>query len=215
MKTARSALVALVAGAVAGMLVSCGGAPGAPQAEPQTVTVSVTVPGKATVVTSLAPTTVTEVRQTTSTVTVTQTPDLPGADSDEPPSGLAIGKGVTVTMDDGSGTAVVNSVKRVTQPLSDYTDAPKNGNYLIIDVTYECTSGTFRYNPFDWAVRDTEGRSYEMVPASGSGEQELDSGELSKGRKARGVIVIDAPKGALSLEYTPGFGAPATWVIPA
>ena len=96
------------------------------------------------------------------------------------------------------------------------TSTPRSAAFsLLIDVEYTCTSGTCHYNPADWTVRAKDGRTYDDADyESGYSDQELDFGDLVKGAKARGLIVVDAPKGAMTLEYTSGYGAPATWTIP-
>lgn len=76
-----------------------------------------------------------------------------------------------------------------------------------------CTDGTFNYNPFDWTVRDADGRTFDRSFYRGPAV-ELDSGTIAKGAKARGIVVIDAPDSPLTLEYSSGWGAPATWSIP-
>lgn len=42
----------------------------------------------------------------------------------------------------------------------------------------------------------------------------LHSGTIAKGTKARDVIVVDAPTGLLSLEYSEDFGAVAIRAVP-
>jgi hypothetical protein len=166
-----------------------------------------------------APTTITATMTVTETVpsTYSSSPE-PESDSDSPPSGLTIGatSGITVTTDEGAAEVRVLSVKRETKSLGSYGDAPQNGTYVLVDVEYVVTSGTFDYNPFDWNVRDSEGHTFDGAAGSMSGYEgnTLRSGTIAKGSKARGIVVFDAPKGPLSLEYSQGFGAPASWAIP-
>lgn len=199
-------------------------------AQPAAVSVTVTAPAK-TVTSKFTVTAVTTVVPAPETVveTVTETAD-PVTETAEPsttaevtesstPTGLKVGgQGITASNDDGGASIAVLSVQRKTAGTGDYSDPPKNGNYVLIDVSYACTSGTWNYNPFDWKVRDTDGRTYDTSAGYSSGydDQALNSGTVAKGAKARGTLVVDAPKGALTLEYSGGFNsAPATWTIPA
>ena len=159
---------------------------------------------------------------TTVTETATETEDATTSTEDSAstvPTGLTVGgSGITASNSDGGATIDVLSASRKKSGTGDYGEPPKNGNYVLIDVSYTCTTGTWQYNPFDWKLRDGSGRTYDSSGASSSGYDDaaLQSGTVSKSAKARGILIFDAPKTALTLEYAPGFGgAPATWVIPA
>ena len=214
--------VTVVGVAIAGLtLAACGQTP-APTAAAAAATVTVTktaAPVTVTATKTAAPVTETEteVATVTETETETETSDPYAADESDAAevTGLKVGDGITVTTDDGVSSIKVLSAKRVTEGTGEDAENPKNGVYLLIDVQYTCTSGTCSYNPYDWEVRDKDGRTYDGSDSYSAGysDQELDSGDLVKGAKARGLIVVDAPKGAMTLEYTSGFGSPATWTI--
>lgn len=136
----------------------------------------------------------------------------PGTDA--PPQNLAVGEPVGVTVFDGAGTVTLVTVERKTEAADEYADAPTKGNYVVLDVSYEATEGELDYNLFDWSIRDAEGRRYDAGGSYDGYEPSLSSGTLSKGNKARGLVVIDAPVGPLTAEYTPSSIAPATWAIP-
>jgi len=55
------------------------------------------------------------------------------------------------------------------------------------------------YNVFDFTLQDKEGYTYEQT-IDCSIEPELDSGTLQPGRKVRGNIVFEIPKGDSGLE---------------
>lgn len=154
----------------------------------------------------------------TLTVTITEeaAPTQTEPDADSPPSSLKIGgPGVTASDTDGAASVAVLSVKRETKALGEYDGPPKQGNYVIFDIVYTGTQGAFNYNPFDWTVRDPDGRAYDADAGFGFEGQSLHSGTLAKGSKARGFVIFDAPKGPLMLEYSPSFmGPPATWTVP-
>lgn len=162
--------------------------------------------------TGTSETTGTETRRTTtlpedSVVTST-------AETDAPPQNLPVGESVAVTIFDGEGTVTLVAVERKAVAADEYADAPTKGNYVMLDVSYEATEGELNYNLFDWSVRDAEGRRYDAGGSYDGYEPSLSSGTLSKGNKARGLVVIDAPVGPLTAEYTPSSIAPATWAIP-
>lgn len=219
------ARIAAVAALTAVLMTGCGTNTPAPTAAPAPVTVTATKTAAPVTVTATpapvtktaAPVTVTQ-DPVTETETVTETSDPYAADESDAAevTGLKVGEGITVTNDDGVTSIKVLSAKRVTDGTGEYSKNPKNGVYLLIDIEYTCTSGTCSYNPYDWNLRSKDGHSYDGTGAyqSGYSDQELHSGDLVKGAKARGLVVVDAPKGAMTLEYTSGFGAPATWLIP-
>lgn len=225
----RHHAAALCIGVIAGLGISgCGSslddavkAPVTVTAPATTVTVSATGTGGTDATVSVTAT-VTESAADTVTETVTERADPTAtstATSQSSPTGLKVGgAGLTATEDDGAGTITVLSVQRKTAGSGEYSDPPKNGNYLLIDVSYLCTTGTFEYNPFDWKIRDKDGRTFDSSGAFSSGYDDgaLNSGTIAKGAKARGLLVFDAPKGALTLEYGDGYNeAPASWNIPA
>ena len=135
-------------------------------------------------------------------------------ETDAPPQNLPIGESVGVTVYAGEGTVTLITVERKTAAADEYADAPTKGNYVVLDVSYEATDGELNYNLFDWTIRDAEGRRYDAGGSYDGYEPSLSSGTLSKGNKARGLVVIDAPVGPLTAEYTPSSIAPATWAIP-
>jgi hypothetical protein len=134
--------------------------------------------------------------------------------TDDPPQNLVVGETVEVTVYDGAGTVTLVAVERKAEGADKYADAPAQGNYVLLDVSYEATEGELNYNLFDWTIRDAEGRRFDASGSYDGYEPGLSSGALSKGNKARGLVVIDAPVGPLTAEYSPSSIAPATWVIP-
>ena len=163
----------------------------------------------------------TRTSETSRTSETTRTTPLPddsvvssAEETDAPPQNLPIGESVEVTVFDGAGAVTLIEVERKAAGADEYADAPANGNYVALDVSYEATEGELNYNLFDWSIRDAEGRRYDASGSYDGYEPSLSSGTLSKGNKARGLVVIDAPVGPLTAEYTPSSIAPATWAIP-
>lgn len=218
----RTFVVVLAAGVI---LAGCTSEPTASQADraATTAVTTVTEPGIASTetvlstVTVLATTTKTAAPTTrTITRTVTKTTSSSRPTSDSPPTGLKVGgSGVIASDRDGEATIEVLTTERTNSSLGEYGDSPTKGAYLVVEVNYECTDGQFDYNPYDWTVRDAEGRSYDQAYIGGFTGDSLNSGTIAKGAKARGTIVFDVPEGALNLEYSHGFGAPAVWDVPA
>lgn len=217
------ALVGLLA------LAACGTTGGSAATAPTTVTVTGSDTAHTdttrTVTTSVTATrTVTEpaktvVITTESTVTTTEETTEDDLVDDDTPTGLTIGKadGITSSNDDGAADVRVLGVERTTDGGDD-GDLPEHGVYLLIDVQYEATNGSYDYNQFDWTIRDAQGRTYQLGDGGSyyADVAGLSSGTVAKGSKARGIVVIDAPEGALTLEFGGGFGnAPASWDVPA
>lgn len=170
--------------------------------------------------TSVGATTTVTVTQPAKTVTVTATPTRTAASTPTPasPVGLTVaGSGVTATAGDG-GSARINvlAVRRENSGFGREGEAPKNGTYVVADIRYEGVTGTFTYNPYDWTVRDSDGRAYQLGEGNFSGidDPSLDSGTVSAGSNVRGALIVDAPAGALELEYAPGNSEPAVWEVP-
>jgi hypothetical protein len=189
-----------------------------------TVTVTATPSGGATVTTT-AKTTVTTTRVSTVDRTPTAAATTSAATTAPEDDGPIVGKvGTALPLQwteggkvSATGSVTVNSAKRVAEFKGDYTtDTPKKGVYLVVDISYALETGSTDYNPYDWSVRDAEGHEYrEAFVTQDDANEPLHSGTLTKGQKARGVIYFDIPKGAVTLEYSVGYGdAGAQWPIP-
>jgi Domain of unknown function (DUF4352) len=110
------------------------------------------------------------------------------------------------------GTITLNSVRRITSPESPIGTAPKNGTYLVADVTVEAADGTVSGNPLFWVVQSEDGTTYPAdITALAS---QIDSAQLQPGRQTRGEVAFDAPEGELLLDYrSPGGESLATFSI--
>jgi hypothetical protein len=97
------------------------------------------------------------------------------------------------------GTVTLNSVRRITSPESPSGTSPKNGSYLVADVTVEAGDGTVSGNPLFWVVQSEDGTTYPAdITALAS---QIDSAQLQPGRQTRGEVAFDAPESALLLDY--------------
>jgi hypothetical protein len=87
-----------------------------------------------------------------------------------------------------------------------YTEHATKGRFVLFTVTYAATEGDFTYSESDWTVRMPDGQEYNVGgPSSNSTDQygqPLSSGDIHKGRRAKGVIAFDIPKTHGVLVYT-------------
>lgn len=103
----------------------------------------------------------------------------------------------------GVGLSVVN-VKRTSDSGNQFIK-PKEGNeYLIVEVVIE-NEGRDKtpYNPMYFKVKDGEGFEYNVTMLML--DNDLKSGELAQGEKARGLVPFEIPKTAkgLTMSYQP------------
>jgi hypothetical protein len=129
-----------------------------------------------------------------------------------------IGERVSVTWPAGSGTVTINQIKW-THPTDDPT-----GALLMLDVTYEATSGTVQYGRTHWQANDAAAGmpwAADMTMFDDPSLQPLpEAGTLQAGEKVRGwtsSLMVGPPKGVIEvrlLEVTPSTWTQfASWVI--
>jgi hypothetical protein len=78
----------------------------------------------------------------------------------------------------------------------DLATAPKNGSYLLLDVLWETESGKTSSNPFYFSAKDATGRKADL---SLFADNQLGSGDVLPGDKARGFIAFDTAPGAATV----------------
>jgi hypothetical protein len=117
-----------------------------------------------------------------------------------------------------TGTVTLYSAKWMTEIPGDYEQKPEKGAFLVMDVGYVGNTGAVPYNSFDFNVKDAAGHEYNGAFAQ-LDEPALKSGDLKPGARARGSLVFDLPRGAVTLVLAPAGsfmdGELATWAIPA
>jgi hypothetical protein len=137
----------------------------------------------------------------------------------EHPTELKVGATITVTTTDADNAIqradiTTNSVRDLGATIQDpsgYRELDEHatkGRFLIATITYVATEGTFDYNEFDWSIRMPDGQTYDpgvIVDVSRYG-QDLSSGTLRKGQRAKGIVTFDIPKTHGALVYSNGFG---------
>ncbi len=122
----------------------------------------------------------------------------PPATSDiKPPARQLVGKVGDALQLNGLTVPVVTADVNA-KPANEFIK-PKAGNrFVVVQVLYENTgTDTVSYNPFDWKLTDSSGFSYNSTYAGV--DQELHSGDLASGKKARGYISYEVPQSASSL----------------
>jgi hypothetical protein len=117
---------------------------------------------------------------------------------------MALGTTITVTGTHGANetpfamTVTASGKKSSRAAIEAYGEKPRH-TYVGLLVQYVCTEGVCDYNSFDFTVRNNDGE--EFPSANYSFKPDLQSGNIRKGRKAKGYITFDLPKGTYSLEY--------------
>jgi Domain of unknown function (DUF4352) len=126
-----------------------------------------------------------------------ETVSAPAASDIKPPARQLTGKvgdalqlnGLTVTV----VTADLNA-----KPGNQFIQPKAGDRFVVVQVLYENTgSESISYNPFDWKLSDASGFSYSTAYPGVA--QELQSGSLSSGEKARGYISYEVPQSASGL----------------
>lgn len=113
----------------------------------------------------------------------------------------------------GEGIATVNTAEWTTEAPNQFSGPPKNGAYLVLDVTVEATEGTISANPLYWQAKDVEGHTYDYAFTSVK-DPGLATGELPAGEKSRGFVAIDSPQLAVTVQLVnPGQQVVASWAV--
>jgi uncharacterized protein DUF4352 len=99
----------------------------------------------------------------------------------------------------------INSVRYTSAPGNSYGDRSKNGYYVIVSLTVQVTKGTLPVNPLYFGYQTADGTVYHTMDGNAifaGFEPGLDAGDVSAGRRVRGNVVFDVPRGrGASLTY--------------
>jgi hypothetical protein len=108
-------------------------------------------------------------------------------------------------------TVKVGAKKASRRAIEEYGEKPK-GTYVGLQVQYTCTEGSCEYGSFDFALRNSDGEEFDSTYGF---QPNLESGNLRKGRKAKGWITYDLAKGTYYLEYRAHSfdDNPANWIF--
>ena len=114
------------------------------------------------------------------------------------PAAPAVGVPFSVVVGNGNVAriTVVSAVRTDAVTTGAFATAPKNGTYLLLDVLWETESGKTSSNPLYFSAKDADGRKADM---SLFADNQLGSGEILPGDKARGNIAFDIAPGAATV----------------
>ncbi|TQJ41193.1 uncharacterized protein DUF4352 [Arthrobacter sp. SLBN-112] len=114
------------------------------------------------------------------------------------PAAPTVGVPFSVKMRNGNTAriTVVSAVRTDTVTTGAFATPPKNGTYLLLDVLWETESGKTSSNPLYFSAKDANGRKADM---SLFADNQLGSGEVLPGDKARGNIAFDIAPGAATV----------------
>lgn len=109
-----------------------------------------------------------------------------------------VGAPFTVKMKNGNvaSITIVSAVRTDAVTTNAFATPPKNGTYLLLDVLWETEAGKTSSNPLDFSAKDANGRKADM---SLFADNQLGSGEVLPGDKARGNIAFDIAPGAATV----------------
>lgn len=111
------------------------------------------------------------------------------------PAGPAVGAPFSVKMGNGNVAkiTVVSAVRTDAVTTTAFATAAKNGSYLLLDVLWETESGKTSSNPLYFSAKDANGRKADL---SLFADNQLGSGDVLPGDKARGFVAFDIAPGA-------------------
>lgn len=122
----------------------------------------------------------------------------PSASAPAAPVAPAVGVPFSVKMRNGNAAriTVVSAVHTDSVTTGAFATPPKNGTYLLLDVLWETESGKTNSNPLYFSAKDANGRKADM---SMFADNQLGSGEVLPGDKARGNVAFDIAPGAATV----------------
>ncbi|MFB0838750.1 DUF4352 domain-containing protein [Arthrobacter sp. E44] len=114
------------------------------------------------------------------------------------PAAPSVGAPFSVKMRNGNVAriTVVSAVRTDSVTTGTFATPPKNGTYLLLDVLWETESGKTSSNPLYFSAKDANGRKADM---SMFADNQLGSGEVLPGDKARGNVAFDIAPGAATV----------------
>jgi hypothetical protein len=110
------------------------------------------------------------------------------------PAGPSVGAPFSVKMRNGNVAriTIVSAVRTDAVTATAFATQPKNGTYLLLDVLWETEVGKTSSNPFYFSAKDANGRKADL---SLFADNQLGSGDILPGDKARGFIAFDIAAG--------------------
>ncbi|MGO4230186.1 DUF4352 domain-containing protein [Arthrobacter sp. YAF34] len=122
-------------------------------------------------------------------------PAAPSPASAPPAAAPVVGVPFSVKMSDGNVAkiTIVSAVRTASVSTTAFATPAKKGSYLLLDVLWETESGKTSSNPFYFSAKDVNGRKADLDLFA---DNQLASGEVLPGDKARGFIAFDIAPGA-------------------
>jgi len=122
-------------------------------------------------------------------------PAAPAPVTAPPAAAPAVGVPFSVKMSNGNVAkiTIVSAVRTASVSTTAFATPAKNGSYLLLDVLWETESGKTSSNPFYFSAKDTNGRKADLDLFA---DNQLASGDVLPGDKARGFIAFDIAPGA-------------------
>lgn len=110
-------------------------------------------------------------------------------------AGPVVGKPFSVKMGSGdvAKITIVSAVRTDAVATTAFATPAKNGSYLLLDVLWETETGKTSSNPFYFSAKDSSGRKADLNLFA---DNQLGSGDILPGDKARGFIAFDIAPGA-------------------
>ncbi|GGR63944.1 hypothetical protein GCM10010169_03450 [Micromonospora fulviviridis] len=139
------------------------------------------------------------------------TPDPGKTDSET--FNMPSGDTLIVNDDDGTVEITVGNFRTKDKACQEFMPAPKNGMYLIADVTAEVTKGTGSINPFffKWVGSDGAEESGVGGAFSGCGKLMGSGNNLPTGSKRSGQLIFDVKDRNGTLEYEHHLRTAGSW----
>ncbi|MFC0029065.1 DUF4352 domain-containing protein [Micromonospora chaiyaphumensis] len=123
------------------------------------------------------------------------------------------GDTLIINDDDGTVEITVSNFRTKDKACQQYMPGPKNGMYLIADVTAEVTKGTGSVNPFyfKWVGSDGTEESGVGGAFSGCGKLMGSGNNLPSGTKRTGQLIFDVKNKNGTLEYQHHLRTAGSW----
>jgi hypothetical protein len=126
---------------------------------------------------------------------------------------MSVGDAVdmSATSNGDAWTVTVNSIKKFTSD-NQFITPGAGQHFIVVDVTYEVTSGTADANPFDWEAKDPTG----LVSPTALADETLPASTVQAPNKVRGTVVLQIPIGSGgTVVYSAGLSERASWAFSA
>ncbi|MDN4643434.1 DUF4352 domain-containing protein [Arthrobacter sp. PsM3] len=122
-------------------------------------------------------------------------PAAPAPVTAPPAAAPVVGVPFSVKMSNGNiaRITILSAVRTASVSTTAFATPAKNGSYLLLDVLWETESGKTSSNPFYFSAKDTNGRKADLDLFA---DNQLPSGDVLPGDKARGFIAFDITPGA-------------------